>query len=61
MFSNEFMYNRCEKENINWTMKWTMGSVKSLWNVTSLILSLRSLDQESYPNIKRIRYNKAAK
>lgn len=27
MFSNEFMYNSCEKENINWTMKWTMGRV----------------------------------
>lgn len=25
MFPNEFIYNRCEKENINWTMKWTMG------------------------------------
>lgn len=28
MFSNEFMDNRCKKENINWTTKWTMGIVR---------------------------------
>lgn len=28
MFSNEFMYNRCEKENINCTTKWTRGIVR---------------------------------
>lgn len=27
MFSNKFMCNRFEKENINWTMKWIVGSV----------------------------------
>lgn len=28
MFSNEFMYNRCEKENITWTTRWTIGIVR---------------------------------
>lgn len=35
------------------------GKCKSLWNVTSLILSLRSPAQESYTNAKGIHYNKA--
>lgn len=61
MFSNEFMYNRCEKENITWTTRWTIGIVRVYEMLHYEFSVWDSLDQEICPNaVKECHYNRAA-